>query len=283
MFTIQKSTICWHLQFSKNGISRASQYDMRKQSVLYSFCIHLALILLLLVMAAFSNYTTGNFHSVTALENPRPVQHLVAPQLRVSSEAGSEGGGHRNPLPVERGEIPHVAKLFIQPALRLRETAQIVLPSGLEEMPQIATDRPIGIPSGIIGTQSAGPGAGTGMGTGDGNKAGPGQGKGPGAIPGDGSGTGPRQRLSALPQILWKIEPEYSEEARKARFQGSVMLAMEVDSEGKPRNIRVVRSLGMGLDERAMDAVSRWRFKPGLLNGRPVDAPVSVEVSFRLL
>ena len=89
--------------------------------------------------------------------------------------------------------------------------------------------------------------------------------------------------MSALPQVLWKIEPEYSEEARKVRHQGTVMLALEVDSDGHPRNIRVTRSLGLGLDERAMDAVARWRFKPGIYNGRPVSAPVSVEVSFRLL
>ena len=83
--------------------------------------------------------------------------------------------------------------------------------------------------------------------------------------------------------MLWKVEPEYSEEARKARFQGSVMIAMEVDAEGRPRNIRIARSLGLGLDERAIEAVSKWKFKPGMWNGRPVAAAVHIEVSFRLL
>lgn len=235
-------------------------------------------------MAAFSSFTSTKYHLVTALENLKPLQHMLAPRLRATVEAGSEGGGHRNPLPPARGEIPRVVgKVFIQPVPRPRETPQIVLPSGFEDMPQIATDTPIGIPTGMLGTQSAGPGGETGIGTGEGKKPGNGIGHGPGNNPGRGSEGGPRQRLSALPQILWKIEPEYSEEARKARFQGSVMLALEVDSEGRPRNIRIVRSLGLGLDERAVEAVARWRFKPGLLNGHPVDAPVSVEVSFRLL
>ncbi len=92
-----------------------------------------------------------------------------------------------------------------------------------------------------------------------------------------------RQRLSSQPQLLWKTEPEYSEEARKARYQGTVSLVLEIDAQGRPRNIRVVRSLGLGLDERAVEAVAQWKFKPGLLNGRAVSSPVTVEVSFRLL
>ena len=230
---------------------------------------------MLLLMARLSGYTATQYHAVTALENFRPLQRLVAPLL-TSAEPGSEGGGHMRPLAPERGQIPQVAgKTFIPPTPRPREVLQIALPSGLEDVPQIAADMPIGIPTGVFDTHSPGPGRSGTIGTGDGRRAGPGTGRGPGVNQGPGYG-GPRQRLSALPQLLWKIEPEYSEEARKARFQGSVMLMLEVDPEGRPRNIRVVRSLGLGLDERAIAAVAQWRFKPGLLNGRPVEAPVSV-------
>lgn len=62
-----------------------------------------------------------------------------------------------------------------------------------------------------------------------------------------------------------------------------MLLAVIVDSQGNPRDIRVIRGLGLGLDERAMEAVSTWRFRPALLNGRPVSAPITVEVNFRLL
>jgi protein TonB len=252
---------------------------MRKQSALYSVCVHLALVTLLLVMATFSTYTTNTRRSITSLET---VPHLTAPKIHTALEGGSRGGGHMNPLPPERGEIPRVAKKFIPPAPRPKVSPQIVLPTGLEDMPQITAETPIGVPNGILGTNSAGPGGKIGIGNGKGGRAGdsdgpdPGDGKGPG-----GGYRGPR--LSSLPQLLWKTEPEYSEEARQARFQGSVLLALEIDAQGRPKNIRVVRSLGLGLDERAVAAVAQWKFKPGLVNGRPVSAPVSVEVSFRLL
>lgn len=258
---------------------------MRKQSVLYSFCIHLAAISAMLVVATFSHYSNNTYRAVTVLEPVRP-RLLTAPRFRPArstAEPGSEGGGHKTLLPVDRGNVPKVAqKVFLWPTPRSRETPQIALPTGLEDMPRIAVDTPIGIPTGFLGTRSLGRGDGHGVGDGKGNKIGPGEGHGPGGQPGVGSG-GPLQHLSALPQVLWKIEPEYSEEARKVRHQGSVMLALEVGSDGRPKNIRVVRSLGLGLDERAVEAVSQWRFKPGVFNGRPVSSPVSVEVSFRLL
>ena len=90
-------------------------------------------------------------------------------------------------------------------------------------------------------------------------------------------------RPSEWPKLLYKIEPEYSESARKARYQGSVLLTVDVGVDGKPRNIRVVRSVGLGLDEKAIDAVSTWRFKPARHKGRAVTAAITIEVNFRLL
>ena len=83
--------------------------------------------------------------------------------------------------------------------------------------------------------------------------------------------------------ILVKVEPEYSEEARKAKFQGAVLLSIVVDAEGRPQNIRVIRPLGMGLDEKAIEAVSKWRFRPGYKDGKAVPVQANVEVNFRLL
>jgi TonB family protein len=79
------------------------------------------------------------------------------------------------------------------------------------------------------------------------------------------------------------VEPEYSEEARKLKFQGTVLLAIDVDVNGSAVNIRVVRPAGLGLDERAIEAVRKWRFRPALSGDRPVVAPATVEVNFRLL
>ena len=87
----------------------------------------------------------------------------------------------------------------------------------------------------------------------------------------------------SAPQPIFKVEPEYSEEARAAGFQGTVLMSLVVDAEGAPTQIRVVRSLGMGLDEKAVEAVGKWKFRPGMKDGKPVAVFVNVEVNFRLL
>ncbi len=85
------------------------------------------------------------------------------------------------------------------------------------------------------------------------------------------------------PRLLSKVEPNYSERARNARLEGVVMLSAEVWEDGRPHNIRVTRSLGLGLDEQAIEAVEQWRFSPGEKDGKPVKVQVNIEVSFRLL
>jgi TonB family protein len=87
----------------------------------------------------------------------------------------------------------------------------------------------------------------------------------------------------AAPVLLYKKEPEYTEEARKARYQGSVLLSVEIDPSGTPTNIRVLRGLGLGLDEKAVEALQQWKFKPGSRDGSPVPVTANIEVNFRLL
>ena len=83
------------------------------------------------------------------------------------------------------------------------------------------------------------------------------------------------------PSVKYQVEPEYSEEARKAKFAGKVMLSIVVDEEGLPQNIRVVRKLGLGLDEKAIEAVQKWHFNPGMKDGKPVPVAATIEVIFR--
>jgi TonB family protein len=124
---------------------------------------------------------------------------------------------------------------------------------------------------------SFGAGSGTGVGPGSGNGYGPGSGGGTGGgvykIGGDVSS----------PQIITKVEPEYSEEARKAKFQGVVVLSIVIDANGMPRDIKVIRPLGLGLDEKAIEAVQKWRFRPAMKGGKAVAVSANVEVNFRLL
>jgi len=84
------------------------------------------------------------------------------------------------------------------------------------------------------------------------------------------------------PRPIHTPDPEYSEEARRAHFQGTCVLWLIVDPDGHTRNIRVARTLGKGLDEKAIEAVSKWRFEPARKDGQPVAVQVNVEVSFRL-
>jgi TonB family protein len=127
-----------------------------------------------------------------------------------------------------------------------------------------------------LGTMSAGMGGPYGIGDGIGVSVGRGDGA-------DGVySAGPGHGVSA-PMPIHTVEPEYSELARKAHISGSVLVYAEIDPQGHPRNLRVVQSMGMGLDEKALEAVAKWLFKPGTRNGKPVTVRATFEVNFRLL
>jgi TonB family protein len=85
------------------------------------------------------------------------------------------------------------------------------------------------------------------------------------------------------PVPTFRAAPEYSEQARKAKWQGDVLLQVVVDETGVPQDILVIRSLGLGLDQKAIEAVEKWRFKPGLKDGQPVPVVATIQVNFRLL
>jgi protein TonB len=82
--------------------------------------------------------------------------------------------------------------------------------------------------------------------------------------------------------LLSKAEPEYTREAFQAQLQGTVALYAQIDPSGNAVNLHVLRGLGMGLDARAIEAASKWRFQPGMKNGTPVTFETNLEVNFRL-
>ncbi len=143
----------------------------------------------------------------------------------------------------------------------------------------------LGDPLGRIGPASNGTGSGGGIGSGSGG--GVGSGTGPGVGPGSGGGVG-GGRFSvgggvSSPVPIRKVDPEYSEEARKAKHQGTVELYVEIEPDGKAHRIAVRRSLGLGLDEKAIEAVRQWLFKPAMKDGKPVTVGALITVHFRLL
>jgi periplasmic protein TonB len=205
--------------------------------------------------------------------------------------AGGGGSGDRSPLRASKGRVPRIApRQFTPPTVAIRNMdpklpMEPTLAIAAEvRLPQVDIAA-LGDPFGRDGPPSNGTGRGGGIGDGDGT--GIGRGKGPGAGPGAGgdAGGGVRGLTGAFtaPVVLFQVEPEFSEEARKAKLQGVVMLYGEVDTNGRLRNIRVTRGLGLGLEEKAIEAVRQWRFRPGTRDGKPVVAAASIEVNFHLL
>jgi len=229
---------------------------------------------------------------VTALVMPTdldPYMPKAAPKKQTMGGGG--GGGDRSPLPASKGRLPKVSLRQFTPPMavvnnpnpKLTMDPSIIAPPDVN-LPQVNMSQ-YGDPLARIGPPSNGPGSGGGIGSGSGG--GVGSGKGGGFGPGEGGGVGGGVfRVGGgvtAPSLLFKKEPEYSEEARKAKYQGTVLLYIEVDPSGKATNMRVVRSLGLGLDEKAMEAVRQWKFKPGYKDGKPVTVAATIEVNFRLL
>jgi TonB family protein len=244
---------------------------MRKAPVFLSVAIHMGVIALLLLLASIPSVR----NSVARL--PDRVVPLLAPR-KLSQLKAEGGGGQRSPLPASRGQAPPrpIAKMFVPPMAVRIENPKLAIQQAMLDAPEIAAAE-IGDPLGKLGPLSGGPGGPYGIG------GGPGTGIGKGPSPGQASVSYKDLGITEQPKLLHVEEPEYSEEARKARYQGSVLLAIDVDASGNVSNVRVLTSLGLGLDEKAKEAVLKWRFRPAFAKGRPVTAPARVMVTFHLL
>ena len=264
-------------------------YGRQKRSFLMSAGLQSAAVILVFT-AASSPVVQEKAKQVITLVLPAD---LAQPELRPKPDLsrGGGGGGDRSPLPASKGRLPKAAlRQFVPPvAVVVNEAPKLTMEPSIVAAPDIALPdvnmAQYGDPLAKIGPPSNGPGSGGGIGNGKGG--GVGSGKGPGVGPGEGGGIG--GGIFAVgggvtaPVILFKPEPEYSDEARKAMLQGTVVLEVIVDVSGRTRNIKMLRSLGLGLDEQAIKAVERWRFKPGLKDGKPVPTMINAYVSFHLL
>jgi periplasmic protein TonB len=266
-------------------------YGKKKESGAYSLIIHLTVIVLLFTVLSSKAVQNAAKSLTTTLIEPDIAPYVPKAAPAKQQMGGGGGGGDRSPLPAAKGRLPKPSlKQFTPPVQvfnnlhpKLPMDPTIIAPPDVA-LPQVNMAQ-YGDPLAKIGPPSNGPGSGGGIGSGSGGGVGPGKGGGYG--PGEGGGVGggvfrPGGGVTA-PQVLYKVEPEYSEEARKAKFQGTVVLYIEVDASGHPRNLKVVRSLGLGLDEKAIEAVEKWKFRPGYKDGRPVTVAATIEVNFRLL
>jgi periplasmic protein TonB len=251
----------------------------RAMSQLASIAIHAAVIPLLLF--GFTNPVVQKTirHQIELID-PTPLKPFTV----TKRTSGGGGGGQRNPLPLTKGQLPKPAlKQFVAPQITDRIPLLAMSPSIIAPpdtpLPQSDLNN-WGDPLAKLMNGSGGPGPGPGMGNG-----GPGGGIGStgGNSYGDSVGVYHAGGSVSAPSVVFQVEPEYSEEARKAKYGGIVMLSVIVDAEGYPRDIRVVKSLGMGLDEKAAEAVRKWKFRAGRKDGKPVNVRAQIQVDFRLL
>jgi len=262
-------------------------YPVHRTNLLASFLLHTMALALLVTSGAW--FVTKKIE-LTKTDNLSadlsPYVLTVAPK----ASGGGGGGGDRDKLDAPQGRLPRQAReQFNPPAMVLRNNNPKLPmePTVIAPPVNIATNLPnLGDPYSRVplGPPSNGTGSGGGIGTGYGS--GVGSGRGPGVGPGFGGGIGGGiYRVGggvSAPHILYAPDPSYSEEARKAKYQGTVVLWTVIGSDGRPRDIKIARSLGMGLDEKAIEALKLWKFEPALKDGRPVSVQINVEVNFRL-
>lgn len=269
-------------------------YNYKKQSAGVSLIVHIAMVAGLIAISIMGA------KAVKEAEKPREIVTLIAPdltpQLPISQKkndtiGGGGGGGDRDKLQAPKGKLPKLAMQQITPPAvvirndhpKLPVEPTVVVPPQIK----LASNMPsIGNPMAAIPSGPPSNGTGSGGGIGSGSGGGVGSGTGPGVGPGHGGGIGGGVfRVGggvSSPRALDTPDPEYSEEARKAKYQGTCVLWLIVGPDGKPRDIRVARALGMGLDQKAIEAVRNWKFEPAMKDGRPVAVQINVEVNFRL-
>lgn len=269
------------------------QYNnYRANGVAVSAIVHFAVIGLLLSGIFVSHQITQNAvrQNVTLIAPP-PDSYTLPTSKKVISGGG--GGGDRDALPAPKGHPPKTALQQIAPPAivmrnekpKLAVQPTVVVPPQVRlaenHMPSLGTSSAAAMPA---APPSNGTGSGGGIGSGSGGGAGVGHGPGVGAGSGGGIGGGVYKVGGGIsaPTAISAPDPDYTEEARRAKKQGTCVLWLIVDSSGHPRDIRVARGLGFGLDEKALGAVKQWRFQPALKDGKPVDVQISVEVDFHL-
>lgn len=228
---------------------------------------------------------------VTSLMDISPYAQKLPPGK--DKAGGGGGGGERMNVEPTKGKLPKWSMTQFTPPMATPRNPEpkLAIDPTLLGPPDLKVPSPnldnFGDPLAKMLTLAGGPGGGGGIGTGTGG--GIGSGKGGGLGPGEGGGTGggifhPGTGGVGYPSCAYCPDPKYSEEARKAKYQGTVVLQAVITPDGRAIDIEVVKGPGLGLEEKAVEAVKTWRFKPAVgPNGKPVAVIVPIEVTFRLL
>ena len=263
-------------------------YATDRKSMLYSVALQSTVVLLLFTVSFNKTVQDKVKETVTLIA---PVLQPIDMAPKKNTMQGGGGGGNHSPQPAAKGKLPKIAmKQFVPPTeVVLNEHPKLVMEPTIVAPPDSVlpnVNMPnIGDPLAKLGPPSNGMGSGGGIGNGKGGGIGSGDGAGFGPGSGGGFGGGAFRVGGGVsqPAVVYKVDPEYSEEARKAKYSGTVLLQLDVGIDGKANSIKVVKGVGLGLDEKAIEAVQKWKFTPGKKNGQPVPVYATVEVNFRLL
>lgn len=259
-------------------------YRQKRSSYAMSLAAHAVILALLFTSGMWVNKHRELVTTATVVND---ISEYIPPVGSTEVHGGGGGGDHAK-IEATQGALPKASMQQIAPPMvvrmespKLAAEPTVVLPPDIK-MPQLG---PVGDPMAHLGTvlsNGTGMGGGIGSGKGTGIGSGTGSGVGPGYGGGMGGGVFHVGAGVSAPRAIYDPDPDYSDEARKAHYQGSVILNVIVDSAGHPKDIHIQRSLGMGLDEKAVAAVRTWRFEPAMKDGHPVAVQMSVEVNFHL-
>lgn len=239
---------------------------------------------------------------VAVMFSRRPVHHVqetvtpidITPYLPIAPKpdqmGGGGGGGAHEVLQAPKAKLPKVAKQPVTPPMIIRNdhpklvaTPAIKMPKNMQlaqtNMPNLGDPR-----TSIVGPASNGTGLAGGIGTG--SSGGIGSGGGIGYGPGQSAGTsGGIYHVGggvSAPQVIYAQQPQFTDAARQAKYQGVCIVSLIVDAQGNPQRVQIIQHVGMGLDEKALEAVRHYKFKPAMLQGHPVPVEVHIKVNFRL-
>lgn len=257
------------------------------KSSIVSFVAHAAVLGLILLFALEARHAIQVKPEPTVAVSIKPYMPITAPMPKVMGGGG--GGGSHDVVEASKGHLPQIAKLQITPPTVIKvDHPKIPAPPTVIMQPMKVPDTNLpnlGVPQSPqvkLASNGTGGGAGIGSGKATGVGSGNGAGVGPGSGANYGGGLYSVGNGVSAPVPIYEVDPEFSDEARRAKYQGVVALQIVVDTKGLPENIQIVRHLGMGLDEKAIEAVKQYRFKPAMYHGRPVPVSIIVEVDFHL-
>lgn len=258
-------------------------------SSVISFFMHVAIITFVLWFAlqAHKQIVLPQRTAVAPVDiMPYIPMTVVAPKTM----SGGGGGGARQVVEASKGHAQLVVKTQVAPPEilkighpKLTETPTEVMPQQVKlpdnKMPTFGDTQSAQV---TMASQGSGRGSSFGQGAGGGIGSSRGAGMGVGSVGGYGGGIMTVGGGVAAPQIIHAVQPEFTDAARQTKYQGIVSIQMIVDTEGNPEDMRVVRHLGMGLDQKAIEAVRQYKFKPAMYQGHPVSVQMLIDVEFHL-